>query len=71
MNTKAVQPTYEASHCLYASRLDLISRGNFMGEAPFTKDAPEVYVMDEFESLDVDYEWQFDLYTSYWEKLNG
>ena len=42
-----------------------------MGEAPFTKDAPEVYVMDEFESLDVDYEWQFNLYTSYWEKLNG
>jgi CMP-N-acetylneuraminic acid synthetase len=71
MNTKAVQPTYEASHCLYASRLDLISKGNFMGKAPFTKDAPEVYVIDEFESLDVDYEWQFSLYTSYWEKLNG
>ena len=71
MNTKAVTPTYEASHCLYASRLDLIGKGSFMGKAPFKKDNPEIFVIDEFESLDIDYEWQFDLYTSFWSKLNG
>tara|TARA_Y100001972_G_scaffold88978_1_gene108871 strand:- start:354 stop:1049 length:696 start_codon:yes stop_codon:yes gene_type:complete len=71
MNTKAVTPTYEASHCLYASRLDLIGEGSFMGKAPFKKDNPEIFVIDEFESLDIDYEWQFDLYTSFWSKLNG
>ena len=71
MNTKAVTPTYEGAHCLYASRLDLIGQGSFMGKAPFKKDNPEIFVIDEFESLDIDYEWQFDLYTSYWKKLNG
>tara|TARA_B100001057_G_scaffold500954_1_gene619153 strand:- start:15492 stop:16187 length:696 start_codon:yes stop_codon:yes gene_type:complete len=71
MNTKAVTPTYEASHCLYASRLDLIGEGSFMGKAPFKKDNPEIFVIDEFESLDIDYKWQFDLYTSFWSKLNG
>ena len=71
MNTKAVTPTYEGAHCLYASRLDLIEQGSFMGKAPFRKDNPEIFVIDEFESLDIDYEWQFDLYTSYWKKLNG
>ena len=35
------------------------------------KDNPEIFIIDEFESLDIDYEWQFDLYTSYWKKLNG
>lgn len=71
MNTKAVTPTYEGAHCLYASRLDLIEQGSFMGKTPFKKDNPEIFVIDEFESLDIDYEWQFDLYTSYWKKLNG
>jgi len=24
--------------------------------------------MDEFECLDIDYEWQFDIYTHYWQE---
>ena len=43
MNTKAVTPTYEGAHCLYASRLDLIGQGSFMGKAPFKKDNPEIF----------------------------
>ena len=27
------------------------------------------FQISEFECLDIDYEWQFDLYTNYWEKL--
>jgi|TARA_Y100000389_G_scaffold100823_1_gene97529 CMP-N-acetylneuraminic acid synthetase len=66
MNTKLVDPTYEAAHGLYAGRLDLIGQNVWMGD--FTKNNPELFVMDEFECLDIDYEWQFDIYTHYWQE---
>lgn len=59
MNTKIVQPLYEAAHCLYGSRIDLIPQGHFMGN--FTKNHPGLFVMDELEAFDIDYEWQFTL----------
>ena len=31
----------------------------------------KLFEITEFECLDIDYEWQFDLYTNYWEKING
>lgn len=71
MNTKAVGVTYEAAHVLYAGRLDMIADGMWMGNPPYTKNAPALVEISEFESLDIDYEWQFDVYTTYWEKLNG
>jgi len=71
MNTKYVGPTYEAAHCLYAGKLDLIGEGKWMGEPPYTKNNPELFEVDSFESLDIDHEWQFELYTSYWSKLIG
>jgi len=57
MNTKFIEPVYEAAHCLYASRMDIIGDGNWMD----TKSPPELelFVMDELESFDIDYEWQF------------
>jgi len=59
MNTKAVEKTYEAAHCLYAGRLDLIKEGIWMGD--FNKPGDiELYTMKEKECLDIDYEWQFD-----------
>lgn len=57
MNTKIVDPIYEAAHCLYASRMDIIKDGYFMDtKSPME---PELFIMDELEAFDIDYEWQF------------
>lgn len=59
MNTKFVEPVYEAAHCLYASRLDIIKDGFWMDTV--SPPAPELFVMKELEAFDIDYEWQFQL----------
>ena len=60
MNTKFVETTYEASHCLYAGRMDLIGEGIWMGD--FTKPGDiELFPMKEEECLDIDHQWQFDM----------
>lgn len=58
MNTKAVEPTYEAAHCLYASRRDLIAENMFMGvfEEP---GGIKLFDVPELEAFDIDYPWQF------------
>jgi len=61
MNTKEVEKIYEAAHCLYASRMDTIKDGIWMGDAPFTKGNPELFEMDELEVFDIDYPWQFEV----------
>ena len=68
MNTKYVDPVYEAAHCLYASRMDIIEHGYFMDD----KFPPELelFVMDELESFDVDYEWQFTLGEKLYDTIN-
>jgi len=60
MNTKFVETTYEAAHCLYAGRMDLIGDGIWMGDFQKPGDI-ELYPMEEFECLDIDYQWQFDM----------
>lgn len=70
MNTKEVGTTYEAAHVLYAGKLDQIGFGKWMGEPPYAFNNPELFEIDEFESLDIDYNWQFDLYSSFWIKNN-
>tara|TARA_R110002096_G_scaffold150352_3_gene312246 strand:- start:365 stop:1081 length:717 start_codon:yes stop_codon:yes gene_type:complete len=59
MNTKFVEPVYEAAHCLYASRMDIIKDGYWMDDQLPPK--PELFVMEELETFDIDYEWQFNL----------
>jgi CMP-N-acetylneuraminic acid synthetase len=59
MDTKAVGVTYEAAHCLYAGRMDLLRKGVWMGEAPFRKNAPALFPIPELEAFDIDFEWQF------------
>jgi len=59
MNTKNVEPIYEAAHCLYASRLDIIQEGYWMDKN--YPPQPELYIMKELEAFDIDYEWQFQL----------
>jgi len=61
MNTKNVQITYEAAHCLYASRLDSIGDSIWMGD--FNKPGDiELVEIEERECFDVDYEWEFKMY---------
>ena len=65
MNTKNVQKTYEAAHCLYASRLDTIEKGIWMGD--FNKKGDiQLYPMNERECLDIDYIWQFNMCETLW-----
>ena len=58
-NTKLVDETYEAANCLYAARMDLISRNIWMAEPPYRKNYPELFIVPEEETLDIDYNWQF------------
>ena len=69
MNTKEVEKTYEAAHCLYASRMDTIKDEIWMGDAPFTKGNPELFEMDELEVFDIDYPWQFEVGEILYEKF--
>lgn len=57
MNTKVIEPTYEAAHCLYASRLDTIKNNKFMVD--YSKENLILHNIPEVEAFDVDYEWQF------------
>ena len=59
MNTKFVDPVYEAGHCLYASRMDIIGDDNWLDTK--SPPEPELFVMDELEAFDIDYEWQFKM----------
>ena len=58
LNTKAVETTYEAAHCLYASKLDLIGNGKWCGSW-ITLNDPVLFEVAELETFDIDYEWQF------------
>jgi len=61
LNTKAVGITYEAAHCLYASRLDSIGKGKWVGDWKVKND-PELFpIKNPMEAFDIDYPWQFAL----------
>ena len=61
MNTKFVDTTYEAAHCLYAGKMSKIGESIWMGDFMTPGDI-ELYPMDEREVFDIDYEWQFQYY---------
>ena len=60
MNSKFVEETYEAAHCLYAGRMDKIGEGVWMGDFN-TPGEIELFPMQEEECFDIDYQWQFDM----------
>jgi|TARA_B100000927_G_scaffold96032_1_gene77486 CMP-N-acetylneuraminic acid synthetase len=64
MNTKYVENTFEAAHCLYAGSMSMIGSGVWMGDFSRPGDI-KLYNMEEKEVFDIDYEWQF----LYYEKL--
>ena len=68
MNTKAVEPTYEAAHVLYASRLDLIKENRFMGDFE-AEGGIKLFQMDELEAFDIDEPWQFEVAEVLYEKF--
>lgn len=58
MNTKVVEETYEAAHCLYAGKLEDIGNGIWMGD--YSINNPSLYIIEnEEEIFDIDYHWQF------------
>ena len=59
MASQLVEPIYEAAHCLYGSRLDIIKNGYWMDDN--LPPNPKLFVMNELETFDIDYEWQFNL----------
>lgn len=59
-----VENTYEAAHCLYGGNMNDIGKYIYMGD--FSKKEIELYVIqDEMETLDIDYQWQFDIYDKF------
>jgi len=65
MNTKTVQKTYEAAHCLYAGKMSEIGNGLWMGD--LNSGDVELFVIDsEFETFDIDYPWQFNVAEIYY-----
>ena len=63
MNTKNVQTTYEAAHCLYASKLESIGDNVWMGNFNVPGEI-ELIPVNESECYDIDYEWQFPIVES-------
>ncbi len=70
LNTKVVDLTYEAAHCLYASEMKTVDDGIWMGD--FNKQGDiELFPVEEVECFDVDYEWQFKAYDAMYRALEA
>ena len=57
MNTNLVDNTYSAAHALYAGSMADIANDIYLGD--FSPNYPELFVIEEKETIDVDYMWQF------------
>ena len=57
MNTKYVETTKVAAHCMYGSKVDIINKGYWITQGlPYE---PELISMPEIEAFDIDEPWQF------------
>lgn len=67
MNTKYVDTTRVAAHCMYGSRVDLISRGDWVTDKiPYQA---QLITMPEIEAFDIDEQWQFETGETLYEKF--
>lgn len=57
VDTKLVDETYSGAHVLYAGSNEDIKNNVYLGD--FTPNYPELFVVDERETLDIDELWQF------------
>ncbi len=70
LDTKVVGNTLEAAHCLYAGTTEKISKGVWMGDFRIPDDIELYTIQNEFETLDIDYEWQFDMAAALYKSAN-
>lgn len=64
-NTKAVEVTYEAAHCLYAGKMDDIGMYVYMGD--IANREVELFVIENnMECMDIDEPWQFHMCEAYY-----
>lgn len=59
MNTNLVDTTYEAAHALYAGSMDDIANDIYLGD--FSPNYPELFIVEEQETFDIDHLWQFKM----------
>ena len=69
MNTKKIDPIYEAAHCLYASPLNIIGKGSFMGNLKNLNNVYLYKIKNLIEILDIDEEWEFQLCENIYKNL--
>jgi CMP-N-acetylneuraminic acid synthetase len=68
MNTKFVEPTKVAAHCIYGSRVNLIAQGNWVtNKMPYKT---RLITIPEIESFDIDELWQFEIAEQIYKKQN-
>jgi CMP-N-acetylneuraminic acid synthetase len=66
MNTKYVESTKVAAHCMYGSRVDLLKKGEWVTDKiPYEV---ELITMPELEAFDIDDQWQFEVAETLYEK---
>lgn len=59
LDSKLVNDTFEAAHCLYAGCKNDLSNNVYLGD--FTPNYPELYEVHEKETFDIDEPWQFSV----------
>ena len=57
LDSKLVNNIFEAAHCLYAGCKNDLSNNIYLGD--FTFNYPELYIVHEKETFDIDEPWQF------------
>ena len=64
LNTKFVKPLKVAAHCLYFMKLTDIEKDNYLGKFKDNLN-PFLFLMEEEEVYDIDYQYQFDMIKCY------
>jgi len=59
LDSKLVSSTYSGAHVLYAGSKKDLANNVYLGD--FTPNYPELYVVEEKETFDIDFEWQFKM----------
>tara|TARA_Y100000590_G_scaffold8756_1_gene10892 strand:+ start:2040 stop:2729 length:690 start_codon:yes stop_codon:yes gene_type:complete len=69
MNTKKIDSVFEAAHCLYASPMNIIGDGYFMGNLERVSNVSLYVIKNSIEVLDIDEEWEFKSFESIYKNI--